>query len=685
MKSAAAIFFLFLSPFLVRGQRVLDTATITARRIIVTPRLDGFVFDARQTHPAAGEMVTDLLRRLPGVQIDEQGAPIIRGSGQVKVFIDGRPSEAYASTVAEALKLLPADNIAKIEVITHPSARYDAEGVDAVINIFTKKQQADGASGSLNSQFANRSSQFQAETAWRKHRWVVNADASRYTYHYNSNSVLNRTDPASHLLQTKAYDERSHNLSAGATLSWLADSLVTMNLRYQYGQAHGKTFVDCDNQVGDIAAWSIGDIAAWSTHTDNPTHRHLHSLNWGIFGSTRNRSLEYDAMANWFSLQRASDYTQTGYGPTQTSQNHLDNRELALQGDITKKFPGHMTLDAGVKGSFRKFTNQNLLTPDTAHSNRFYFHRAILALYGSYTLLLGDWKMRFGARYEQTHWPLHFRDTALTPPDYKNFLPDATISFNLAKGQSLSIGYSRKLVRPYIDDLNPVVNYIDSLNIEYGNPSLRPALQNNYELNYNYHQPVWLLNTSLFLRQTKHSIQNIRLLQPGGIIASTYENIADNYTAGLTANLFLQPKRFTVNLTNTLAYLVFNSPMYPQKRGVEFSTGVDLSYKAISTLTFSGMGYFYTPQVNLQGSRTGWRNYSLMAGKDIPHTGLSLSFRIESLFAHYQYTMEKTADKNYTQTSRAQFVNRFFRFGATWKIGKKEIKTPTSRTINADN
>lgn len=668
----------------------LDTATITARRILVTPCIDGFSFDARQVPPAAGEIATDLLRKLPGVQIDEQGNPVIRGSSQVKLFIDGRPSEAYTGTVAEALKLIPADNIARVEVITHPSARYDAEGVDAVINLFTKKQLSDGASGSLNGRLDSRSSQFQCQGVWRAHRWVVNADASRYQYNYNSQSILNRTDRSSgdHLRQTQEFNDRTHIENAGVNISYIADSLTTMNLRYQFGQGRGRSLIDYDNTFDTKDSFTGG----YSLHTDNPTHRQIHTINWGLFGANRHRSLEYDLMATWFDLRRASDYVQTRVDAGQTtvdarttSHNTVGNRELALQGDITKKLTAHMTLEMGVKAAFRNFSNQNLLTPDTAHSNHFYFARAILAAYATYTVSIHDWKLRIGARYEQTHWPLHFGDTSLTPPDYKNFLPDATLSYDLKKGQSLSIGYSRKLIRPYIDNLNPVVNYLDSLNIEYGNPALHPAYSNNYELNYSYRRAAWLVNGSLFLRQTLHSIQNLRLLQPGGIIASTYANIADSYVSGLTANLFYQPKKLTINWSNTLSYIIFNTPTNPQRRGYEFTTGIDISYKPTSTLTFSGSGYYYTGRISLQGSRTGWRNYSVIVNKDLPNTGLSFSFRVESLFAHYQYITERTADETFMQSTLNRYINRYFKVGFTWKFGKKDIKTPTSRIITNDN
>ncbi|HVU95424.1 MAG TPA: TonB-dependent receptor [Puia sp.] len=682
-----------------RFHQNLDTATITARRALITSRIDGYTFDAQRLHPAAGETATDLLRSLPGVLLDQQGAPIIRGSGQVKVFINGRPSDIYAATVAEALKLIPAGDIAKIEVITHPSARYDAEGVDAVINIYTKQRQADGVSGSFDGQAANGNSQHLAQLAWRTRRWILDAAASRYAYHYSSNITLDRISPASHLHQAEDFADRTHNEYAGAGLSFLADSLTTLSLHYKYSQGLGKTLIDYRNRLDNAGAPgnpgfpidSPNNTAGntWLTHTDNPTTRSFQTLNFDWSGTLPTHSLEYHLLATAFDQRRENDYEQTSTQPTspsiQTSRNRIINRELAIQADITKHLTPQLTLDAGLKTAFRHFANQNLLTPETTRSDSFYFHRSILAAYTSLTLHTGHWTLRTGARYEQTHWPLHFADTTLTPPDYKNFLPDAAVGYDLSTGQSISAGYSRRLIRPYIDNLNPVVNYVDSLNIEYGNPALRPAISNNYELNYGYRKAAWFINTSLFVRQTVHSIENIHLLQTTGVIAGTYANIADNTTAGLTANIFFQPAKFTLNCTNTLSYVVFNSPGYPRRRGAQLSAGLDCNYTLTSTIHLGGSGYFSTPQINLQGSRTAWRNYSVLIAKTFPHANLSISLKLESLFAHYQYITETSTDETFTQSTRNRYINRFIRIGLTWKFGKKEIRTPTSRTINTDN
>jgi hypothetical protein len=155
--------------------------------------------------------------------------------------------------------------------------------------------------------------------------------------------------------------------------------------------------------------------------------------------------------------------------------------------------------------------------------------------------------------------------------------------------------------------------------------------------------------------------------------------------AGLTANLLLQPKNLTVNWSNTISYVVFNAAGSGQRQGTQFETSIDVSVKVTPTLSFSGNGNFNTPGFNWQGSRGGWRSYSFTVNKDISHTGVSISCRVDGLFAGYQKIVEKTATETFTQSTENRFVNRSIRIGTTWKFGKKDLKTPTSKSISVDN
>jgi len=160
-----------------------------------------------------------------------------------------------------------------VEIITHPSAKYDAEGVDGVINIFTKRRLTDGSSGSINQLVENRFSQLSGNLAWRRQQWIINPDAGIY---HSSNEVLNaldRTDGVLHLLQHGTTNIKSNGHYGGINVAYLVDTLTTMNVSYRYGSNTYNKAIILDN--------NFGDQDHFVRYTDNPSVKYIHTLELG--------------------------------------------------------------------------------------------------------------------------------------------------------------------------------------------------------------------------------------------------------------------------------------------------------------------------------------------------------------------------------------------------------------------
>ncbi|HTE09690.1 MAG TPA: TonB-dependent receptor [Chitinophagaceae bacterium] len=674
-----------------RSSKTLAEVTLTAQRPLISTKIDGFVYNAAQGIQSAGESASDLLRKIPGVQVDQNGTPHMRGSNRIKVFIDGRPSVTYASSVADALRQISADNIKTVEVITHPSARYDAEGVDGVINIFTKRPVEDGISGTINGILANRFNELTGAVTWKRQKLVIGTDIG---HSYSSNvttSMLERTDHSINnrgLLQRKEINNNDKNLFGGINIIYVPDSLTTINAGYRYGGNWFGTESVLDNLTGSDA---------FTRAVSNPAFRYLHGINAGWLHKSRDKSTEFNIMGYWFYQGQQSHYILDQYRAQQKdysekNRNIFGNREFSFQTDINKKFKGGNELEAGVKSAFRKFSYENLFEvfdfnksmylSDSIRADRFWFNWAIVAAYGSYTINLNSWKIKAGGRYEHTHWPLHFRDTSINVPDYRNFLPNIIISKVIAPNHNISIGYARKLLRPYINYLNPVVNYIDSLNLEYGNPNLKPAITNSYDLSYTFQKSSWLLNVAMFYNQTGNSIEQVRIEQPNGIVANTYANVADYDVLGASINASLRLKRFTFAMTNTTRHLEFNSQnSYPYRDGFIISQSLDVSFKPSISFTVRAYANLNSRSINLQGFTTGVQSYTLSVNKELLNGKLNLSARCDNLFAPYRYVTEIVDTETFGQHLESRYINRFFRLAVRWKLGKKEVKRPQVKEI----
>jgi hypothetical protein len=179
----------------------LKEVIIRGQKPLIEQRVDGIVFNAESLLSIAGSNASDLLRRVPMISVDPAGGLSVKGNSNIRVFIDGKPSELYAPSVADALKAISAENIVKIEVITHPSAKYDAEGTDAVVNIITRKPKTNGSSGNLSVALGNRSENMMSDIHSKYGKWLFNADALYQKYWNRNGSVLERETGSSELLQ----------------------------------------------------------------------------------------------------------------------------------------------------------------------------------------------------------------------------------------------------------------------------------------------------------------------------------------------------------------------------------------------------------------------------------------------------------------------------------------------------
>jgi outer membrane receptor protein involved in Fe transport len=673
-----------------RANNALATVTITARRPLITSKIDGFIYNAGQDIQSAGESATDLLRKVPGVQVDQNGSPQMRGSNKIQVFIDGRPSVTYASSVSEALSRISADNIKTIEVITHPSAKYDADGVDGVIKIQTKRPVNDGLTGTATATLGTRFNEQTSAFTWKQRKVILTMDFARDYATNLTTSTLVRNDLVSNtgLRQNKEVSGDSKGLYAGANFIYVPDTLTTVNAGYRYG----------GNRFGaETTLASFADADAFSRTINNPSNRFLNAVNAGWLHTSPDKLTEINLMAYYFYQGQNGNYLLDQYRSSQRDYseknfNHIDNSEFSFQADVSKKLKSGNGLEFGAKGAFRYFSydnrfdvldpNQLAYLPDSKRADRFWFNGATIATYISYTLKLNTWQIKSGLRYEQVHRPLHFENIELRMPDFQNLLPNLIVYKKISGSQQISIGYARKLLGPYINYQNPVVNYIDSLNLEYGNPHLKPAVTNSYDLSYTFQKSGWLLNLALFYNQTGNSIERVRIEQPGGVVANTYDNIGDNKIWGGSLSASLRLKQLIFSMTNTSRYLTFkdpNSNLY--SNGFMMNQSMDVTYKPGKSWSLRTYANLSSRNISVQGYTNGVASYTISVGKSFFADALNFSARCENLFAPYRDVSEITKAATFDQQLETRYINRSFRVSVRWRWGKKTVSRPQVREI----
>ena len=229
----------------------LKTVTIRGQKPLIEKRIDGIVFSVESLAPITGADASDVLGKVPMLSVDGSGGLSVRGNSNIKLLIDGKPSEIYASSVADALKAIRGENIVKVEVITNPSSRYDAEGADAVVNIITRKIIDNATSGNINVAAGNRSESIGGDIHRRQGDFLINSDAFYQKYWNRNGSVLQRKGDNLALLQRNNTKQSGDYFFGGLSLLYSLDSLNTFNMGYRARRSPNKTTGISDNYEVD--------------------------------------------------------------------------------------------------------------------------------------------------------------------------------------------------------------------------------------------------------------------------------------------------------------------------------------------------------------------------------------------------------------------------------------------------
>jgi hypothetical protein len=549
---------MILPDYLLRtGYRDLGTVTVRSVRPLITNRIDGFVYNAKNDVVMAGEKASDLIRKLPGVMVDPEGNPSMSGSSRIKVFIDGRPSAMFAASVAEALKQIPAENISSIEIITHPSAKYEAEGVDSVINIETKRPSQNAASGTINSTIANTFFDLNGNILTKRNKWIIGADAGHHSN--NINVAVNTTRQGlktflnERLAQHKLSDIHRNSGYGGVNINFLHDTLTSVSFSFR-----SAWFLDNFDHTTDNILQSGSFIDSFTRISNSLPARWTQSMSVGYIKKSSDKKAELNLLAGGFRQPSNNDYDLYEMNSNketyrESNTNRIANSEFSFQADYTKEMKHKSKLETGAKISFRDFSNNSDLfvfnyftkkyLPDNARSADFGIKWAIPALYASYGFAIGDYKLRTGIRFEHTNFNLAVNNQPVNIPKYGSWLPNLLISKTFG-AHTFTAGYTRRLQRPYIVYLNPLVTYQDSLNIERGNPLLKPVIIHNYSVAYTSVKNKWFINASVFLNRSVDNIEYVKTIKPGGGSESGWQNISNNSVYGAIFNLSYQEKKF---------------------------------------------------------------------------------------------------------------------------------------------
>ena len=424
-----------------------------------------------------GGTVSDVLDNVPSVTVDAEGTVALRGNENVKILIDGKPSGLAGINVADALKLLPADAVEKVEVITNPSARYDAEGGGGIINIVIRKGKSNGVNGSIIVSAGDPES-YGVSTSLNKKGTDFNL-FSNIGYNYRNSPGNSLTDAeyfnsdgtTSRFINERRTNKRfseGYNANFGIDLN-LSKSLTWTNaitfrenngknpdnvFFYNFDALNNPTFVR--NRLNDSKSDEFS--IEYSTNFTKKFKKDGHQLTVDVAVS-QNRENESSTIYDEIIGDASSLFTET------TVNNQKQQRNL-FQTDYVLPIGKDGRFEAGYRGSFQKNLTEFEILPTSLYSNTLEYNENVNALYAQYGSKINKFSYFLGMRFEDSNIDVN----SITANDYNNkkynnFFPSATINYEVSDKSSVSLSYSKRINRPRGRFLNPFSSYSSNINI----------------------------------------------------------------------------------------------------------------------------------------------------------------------------------------------------------------------------
>ena len=673
---------------LVESSLVLDEVQITEKRSLIENKVDKIVFNAEDDSSVAGGDATDVLRKVPLLSVDLDGNVSLRGSQNVQILINGKPSGMFSSNVADALKMFPADQIKKVEVITSPGAKFDGEGSAGIINIITKRSEIRGIAGSINTSVGNRSS---------NGNFSLNVGSGRFGFTTNGGvfwslpqDALNSFTRTDLVTGNELYtfggvtetERLGFNGSLNAFYDFNAYNSINTNFRLRgFGfDRDGTNDGDFFGQAFDrrTLAETLNSGYDWNTDytmkfEDNDTREF--SIAVGVTGNIQNSE---------------NIVTETGFVTRdETILNDANNVEVTAQADYVHPVGKSNKLEMGIKTVIRDIDSDSDFSVQTDQSNLFLYDQDVYAGYLSYNFMLGKFNVVTGLRYEHTDINGDGdQDVQNFTFDYDNWLPNIAISKTLKGFRTVKVAYSKRIQRPSLFFINPFINNSDFGNISYGNPFLEPEITDQYEISYNTNFLGFTVFSSFYYRNNTSLIESVVTEDPDfqGVV-TTFNNVGENNSFG--TNIFLTKNIGRLTFRGGGDVYTYNAT--GQIDGQEVSNSA-LSYRLFTNgeLSLSGtikadfFGFFQAPRFTLQGENASFSIFGMGIRKDFKNS--SIGIRVIEPFAENKFFDSDITNEaaGFRQVSSFGLPFRSIGVNFRYKFGKVDFRERKAKIRNTD-
>jgi len=655
---------------------ILKDVTVTAQKSAIQMGIDKKVFSVDQSLVSEGGSAGDLLQNVPSVSTDMDGNVSLRGSTGVKVLIDGKPSLIAGGNVAQILQSIPASSIESVEVITNPSAKYDAEGQSGIINIVLKKNTKLGFNGSVALTAGNRDN-YNANTNLSFQNSKVNVYGN-YSYRYGNRigggfqdiTYKNPTSSTAFANQNTSSSslDKGHNAKAGIDYYVAPKSVLSLSGGFNSRENDRNEAISI-NQLGT----SLNPVLL--SNRNNITSGSGNSYDLNLDYNQKFKKPKEELTFNFGYSYGTNDNDQT-YNTNVTNLNGSainlnrslqrtfntgNNTNYNIQADYTVPVGKAGKVEAGYRSQIRLgdngqyadsiLTATNIYVENNKLINNFDSKDQVHAIYLNYQNQIKDFGYQLGLRAEDARLDTHlegYANNVLTASagniHYKRLYPSVFLTQKLKGDNTIQLSYTRRVNRPRPWDTNPFLDVSDPLNYRAGNPNLLPEDVHSFELGYSKYFKKVTLTSSLYYRQTNDVIQRVRSTPDiNGIITSTPQNLSRQINSGLELiGRFdlVKALNFTTNV-NLYQSKFFGDDRFNIATTSGFSWNANLTgnLTVAKNVSVQVRGDYRAPEVMAQGKRNAMYGIDGGAKYDFPNKKASLSFNVRDVFNTRRWSM----------------------------------------------
>lgn len=692
---------------------------LVAEKPTVEIKLDKRVYNVSKDMTVKGGTAGDVLNNVPSVTVDTDGTIALRGNENVTILIDGKPSGLAGINVSDVIKMLPADAIEKVEVITNPSARYNSEGSGGIINIVLKKGKTNGLNGSVvlsagtpetytgSTSINYKTDNFNVFSNFSYNRRTNKGKSYVNSTYFDSGTENIIDDITGYMNESRNNKDQDKGYNANFGADWyLTPSLTwTNSLTFRENKETDpenvlmdyfdidRTFLYTRNRFNNQYEKSF--VLEYATNFTKKFKKEDHKLTADFSVSTNRRNQNSEITDSVLGSTDAPNYEYT-------INNNTQDRILA-QTDYVLPIGEKGRIEAGYRGSFATTLTDFQIIPNSDYNNLLEYVENINALYFQYGNKYNKFSYFLGLRWEDTDIEINSLNiNNYNTKKYNNFFPTATLNYEFDEKSSFTLSYSKRINRPRGRFINPFSSYSSNVNLFQGNPDLDPTYTNVIEIGYLKRWSKLTLNSSIYTNLTDQSFQFIRretgnFVENVPVIVSTPINLSKEVRTGFEFNVNYSPYKwwrtntnfnlFSVQTRGDYTYTDYLNNVVTQNFDndafgffARLNNKITLPYK----IDWQTNVFYMGPQRNAQGKRLSMTNVSMALSKDIIKDKATISVNADNLFNTAKMRRE-TYIKDLTM-SDAEFQRRTrtILFSFTYRFNRKKESDRNKRDNNDD-